>query len=82
MVAGVIGVQESFTTCGAIPSISQAGCRPKTAGGILTPTYRRLRGLYQFEGPELVKVKSNRQLTSYRLIARLSELPSNARVGN
>ena len=46
-----------------------------TAGGILvdTTTYQRLRGLYQFEGPEAVTVKGNRQITSYRLIAKLSQ---------
>ena len=44
-----------------------------TTGGILVDvtTYRRLRGLYQFEGPEPLTVKGQRQLTSYRLIARL-----------
>ena len=47
-----------------------------TTGGILVDatTYRRLRGLYQFEGPEPLTVKGQRQITAYRLIARLPEV--------
>jgi adenylate cyclase len=85
VVAGVIGVKKFiYDLWGNTVNIASRLSTEATAGGILVDanTYRRLRGLYQFEGPELVKVKSNRQLTSYRLIARLSELPSDARVGN
>ena len=85
VVAGVIGVKKFiYDLWGNTVNIASRLSTEATAGGILVDanTYRRLRGLYQFEGPELVKVKSNRQLTSYRLIARLSELSSDARSAN
>ena len=85
VVAGVIGVKKFiYDLWGNTVNIASRLSTEATTGGILVDaiTYRRLRGLYQFEGPELVNVKSNRQLTSYRLIARLSGLPSDARVGN
>src|SRR5260221_1202817 len=85
VVAGVIGVKKFiYDLWGNTVNIASRLSTEATTGGILVDaiTYRRLRGLYQFEGPELVNVKSNRQLTSYRLIARLSGLPSDTRVGN
>jgi class 3 adenylate cyclase len=46
-----------------------------TSGGILVDvlTYRRLRTLYEFEGPEPLTVKGLRQLTAYRLISKLPQ---------
>jgi adenylate cyclase len=76
VVAGVIGVKKFiYDLWGNTVNMASRLSTEATAGGILVDaiTYRRLRGLYQFEGPELVTVKSNRQLTSYRLIARLPE---------
>jgi adenylate cyclase len=79
VVAGVIGVKKFiYDLWGNTVNMASRLSTEATAGGILVDaiTYRRLRGLYQFEGPELVTVKSNRQLTSYRLIARLPEVPA------
>ncbi|HEV2008951.1 MAG TPA: adenylate/guanylate cyclase domain-containing protein, partial [Burkholderiales bacterium] len=76
VVAGVIGVKKFiYDLWGNTVNMASRLSTEATAGGILVDatTYRRLRGLYQFEGPELVTVKSNRQLTSYRLIAKLPE---------
>jgi adenylate cyclase len=76
VVAGVIGVKKFiYDLWGNTVNIASRLSSEATAGGILVDaiTYRRLRGLYQFEGPESVTVKSNRQLTSYRLIAKLPE---------
>jgi class 3 adenylate cyclase len=46
-----------------------------TTGGILVDvtTYRRLRGKYQFEGPEPMVVKNQREITAYRLLGPLPE---------
>ena len=76
VVAGVIGVKKFiYDLWGNTVNMASRLSTEATAGGILVDavTYRRLRGLYQFEGPELVTVKSKRQLTSYRLIAKLPE---------
>lgn len=74
VVAGVIGVKKFiYDLWGNTVNIASRLATEATGGGILvdTATYRRLRNLYQFEGPESVIVKGTRELTAYRLIARL-----------
>jgi len=70
----VIGVKKFiYDLWGSTVNIASRLATEATAGGILVDpaTYRRLRDLYKFEGPESVTVKGQRQLTSYRLIAKL-----------
>jgi adenylate cyclase len=74
VVAGVIGVKKFiYDLWGNTVNIASRLATEATAGGILVDatTYHHLRNLYQFEGPESVTVKGLRQLTSYRLIAKL-----------
>jgi len=74
VVAGVIGVKKFiYDLWGNTVNIASRLTTEATTGGILVDvtTYQRLRGLYQFEGPETVTVKGNRQITAYRLLARL-----------
>ncbi len=77
VVAGVIGVKKFIYDLWG-NAVNQAArlTSEATTGGILVDatTYRRLRGLYQFEGPEPLTVKGQRQITAYRLIARLPEV--------
>lgn len=76
VVAGVIGVKKFiYDLWGNTVNIASRLSTEATSGGILvdTTTYRRLRGLYKFEGPEPLTVKGQRQITSYRLIAKLPE---------
>ena len=74
VVAGVIGVKKFIYELWG-NAVNQAArlTSEATSGGILVDatTYRRLSGLYHFEGPEPLIVKGQRQLTAYRLIARL-----------
>jgi adenylate cyclase len=74
VVAGVIGVKKFIYDLWG-NAVNQAArlTSEATSGGILVDatTYRRLCGLYQFEGPEPLIVKGQRQLTAYRLIAKL-----------
>jgi len=76
VVAGVIGVKKFiYDLWGNTVNIASRLTTEATAGGILVDatTYRRLRGHFQFEGPESITVKGKRQLTSYRLITKLSQ---------
>ena len=76
VVAGVIGVKKFiYDLWGNSVNIASRLTSEATTGGILVDvaTYRRLRGLYQFEGPEPLTVKGQRQLTAYRLIAKLPQ---------
>jgi class 3 adenylate cyclase len=76
VVAGVIGVKKFiYDLWGNTVNISSRLTSEATTGGILVDvtTYRRLRNIYQFEGPESVTVKGRRELTSYRLIAKLPQ---------
>ena len=76
VVAGVIGVKKFiYDLWGNTVNIASRLATEATGGGILVDavTYRRLRNLYQFEGPESVTVKGERKLTAYRLIARLPQ---------
>ncbi len=76
VVAGVIGVKKFiYDLWGNTVNIASRLTSEATSGGILVDaaTYHRLRSLYQFEGPESVTVKGKRQLTSYRLIAKLPQ---------
>ena len=75
--AGVIGVKKFiYDLWGNAVNVASRLSTEATSGGILVdvPTYRRLRGLYQFEGPEPLTVKGQRQLTAYRLIAKLPQV--------
>ena len=77
VVAGVIGVKKFiYDLWGNTVNIASRLSSEAAVGGILVDatTYRRLRGAYQFEGPESVSVKGKRELTSYRLIARLPQV--------
>ena len=76
VVAGVIGVKKFiYDLWGNTVNIASRLSTEATSGGILvdTTTYRRLHGLYHFEGPEPLTVKGQRQITSYRLIAKLPQ---------
>ncbi len=77
VVAGVIGIKKFIYDLWG-NAVNQAArlTSEATTGGILVDatTYRRLRGLYQFEGPEPLTVKGQRQITAYRLIAKLPEV--------
>ncbi len=76
VVAGVIGVKKFiYDLWGNTVNISSRLSSEATTGGILVDvtTYRRLRNVYQFEGPESLTVKGRRELTSYRLIAKLPQ---------
>ena len=81
VVAGVIGAKKFiYDLWGNTVNIASRLSTEATTGGILvdTATFRRLRSLYQFEGPEALIVKGQRQLTSYRLIARLPQAAAQA----
>lgn len=76
VVAGVIGVRKFiYDLWGNAVNVASRLSSEATAGGILVDatTYRRLRGLYKFEGPESLVVKGMSQLTAYRLIAKLPQ---------
>ena len=81
VVAGVIGVKKFiYDLWGNAVNLAARLTSEAATGGILVDatTYRRLRGMYQFEGPEPLTVKGKRQLTAYRLIAKLPEVVSTA----
>jgi class 3 adenylate cyclase len=72
--AGVIGVRKFiYDLWGNTVNIASRLTTEATTGGILVDvtTYRRLRGLYEFEGPEPLKVKGLREITAYRLLGPL-----------
>ncbi len=76
VVAGVIGVKKFiYDLWGNSVNVASRLSSEATSGGILVDvlTYRRLRTLYEFEGPEPLTVKGLRQLTAYRLIAKLPQ---------
>ena len=76
VVAGVIGVKKFiYDLWGNAVNVASRLSSEAAAGGILVDatTYRRLRGLYEFEGPEALVVKGMSQLTAYRLIAKLPQ---------
>jgi adenylate cyclase len=76
VVAGVIGVKKFiYDLWGNTVNIASRLSTEATSGGILVDatTYRRLRDVYHFEGPEPLTVKGQRQITSYRLIAKLPQ---------
>ena len=69
--AGVIGVRKFiYDLWGNTVNIASRLTTEATTGGILVDvtTYRRLRGIYEFEGPEPLKVKGQREITAYRLL--------------
>jgi adenylate cyclase len=77
VVAGVIGVKKFiYDLWGNAVNVAARLTSEATTGGILVDatTYRRLRGLYEFEGPQPLTVKGQRQLTAYRLIAKLPQV--------
>jgi class 3 adenylate cyclase len=72
--AGVIGVRKFiYDLWGNTVNIASRLTTEATTGGILVDvtTYRRLRGKYQFEGPEPMVVKNQREITAYRLLGPL-----------
>jgi adenylate cyclase len=74
--AGVIGVRKFiYDLWGNTVNIASRLTTEATTGGILVDvtTYRRLRGLYHFEGPETLTVKGHHEITAYRLIGLLSQ---------
>ncbi|HUO45109.1 MAG TPA: adenylate/guanylate cyclase domain-containing protein [Burkholderiales bacterium] len=76
VVAGVIGVKKFIYDLWGNPvNTASRLCSEAEGGHILvdTATYLRLRGPYQFEGPDTLVVKRQRQITSYRLIAKRHE---------
>jgi class 3 adenylate cyclase len=76
VVAGVIGVKKFiYDLWGNSVNVASRLSSEATSGGILVDvlTYRRLRTLYEFEGPEPLTVKGLRQLTAYRLISKLPQ---------
>ena len=75
VVAGVIGQNKFiYDLWGNTVNIASRLTKEATTGGILVDvtTYRRLRGLYEFEGPEPLKVKGLREITAYRLLGPLN----------
>jgi class 3 adenylate cyclase len=76
VVAGVIGVKKFiYDLWGNSVNVASRLSSEASSGGILVDvlTYRRLRTLYEFEGPEPLTVKGLRQLTAYRLISKLPQ---------
>ena len=76
VVAGVIGVKKFiYDLWGNSVNVASRLSSEADSGGILVDvlTYRRLRTLYEFEGPEPLTVKGLRQLTAYRLMAKLPQ---------
>ncbi len=76
VVAGVIGVKKFiYDLWGNTVNIASRLSTEATSGGILVDatTYRRLHGIYQFEGPEPLTVKGQRKITAYRLIAKRAQ---------
>ncbi len=75
VVAGVIGVKKFIYDLWG--NTVNMACRltDATGGGIVidAATYRRLCELYQFEGPQTVTAKGQRQIISYRIIAKLPQ---------
>ena len=74
VVAGVIGVKKFiYDLWGNAVNYAAHLTSEATSGGIYVDamTYRRLRGLYEFEGPLSLVVKGNRQITAYRLLQSL-----------
>jgi class 3 adenylate cyclase len=72
--AGVIGVRKFiYDLWGNTVNIASRLTTEATSGGIMVDvaTYRRLRETYQFEGPEPLTVKGNREITAYRLLGPL-----------
>jgi adenylate cyclase len=73
VVAGVIGVKKFiYDLWGNTVNVASRLTTEATSGGILVDatTYRRLHGIYQFEGPETMSVKGMRNVTAYRLMGR------------
>jgi class 3 adenylate cyclase len=76
VVGGVIGVKKFiYDLWGNTVNIASHLSSEAPSGGILVDemTYRRLRESYQFEGPATATIKRQRQLTAYRLIAKLPQ---------
>ena len=74
--AGVIGVRKFiYDLWGNTVNIASRLTTEATTGGIMVDvaTYRRLRGAYEFEGPEPLTVKGHRLITAYRLLGPLNK---------
>jgi class 3 adenylate cyclase len=77
VVGGVIGFKKFiYDLWGSAVNIASRLSTEAATGGILvdTTTFRRLNGLYRFEGPESITVKGQRQIISYRLISKQSHV--------
>ena len=86
VVAGVIGRKKFiYDLWGDTVNVASRLSSEAAAGSINVDeaTYRRLRGRFHFEGPELLPIKGKGTLPVYRLLGRLSDvvpgstLPSN-----
>lgn len=76
VVGGVIGVKKFiYDLWGSPVNVASRLSTEAATGGVLvdTATHQRLCRLYRFEGPESLLVKGQRQITAYRLIAKLHE---------
>jgi class 3 adenylate cyclase len=83
VVAGVIGMKKFiYDLWGDTVNIASRVTAEAGAGAILCDavTYRRLRNLYDFEGPLTLNVKGKGEIQAYRVIARKPGLPESGAV--
>ena len=75
VVAGVIGVKKFIYDLWGNTVNMASRLTDAPGGGIVidAATQRRLSGRYQFEGPKTLTVKGQRQIVSYRVIAKLPQ---------
>ena len=74
VVAGVIGMKKFiYDLWGDTVNIASRVTSEAGAGNILVDavTYRRVRDLFEFEGPRLLNVKGKGEMTAYRLVGRV-----------
>jgi class 3 adenylate cyclase len=73
VVAGVIGMKKFiYDLWGDTVNIASRVTSEAGAGDILVDamTYRRVRDLFEFEGPRMLNVKGKGEMTVYQLVAR------------
>jgi class 3 adenylate cyclase len=74
VVAGVIGMKKFiYDLWGDTVNIASRVTSEAGAGDILVDavTYRRVRDLFEFEGPRMLNVKGKGEMTAYRLVGRV-----------
>jgi adenylate cyclase len=79
VVAGVIGIKKFiYDLWGDTVNIASRVTSEAGAGNILVDatTYRRVRGEFRFEGPQLLNIKGKGELVTYRLLAPVEAISS------